>query len=221
MTDLHIETPDIPKDLEKEAAYIPNGLTDEVIFTHLHCRNLDFYGQEGRLVEIRGSVFEKVNLGECHLEKASMIDAVNRVCDYSNARITDGRLNRIEFRGCKMLGVDFTMSYLKNIRFIDCNLRYALFRYVKFSQIEFVRCDLTEADFQAAELPDVRFRGCKLGKTQFSDAKLKDADFRGSEIEGIKVGIQELPGSVVDPFQALYLSTLLGFTIKDQEIRPR
>ena len=193
-------------------------MADDIVLAHLYCRNQDFYGQEGELIDIRGSLLEKVNFAECNLRKALMVDVVNRVCDYSNAWLTEGRLDKVEFHGCKMLGIDFTMSYLMNIRFIDCNLRYSFFRYVKFNQIEFVRCDLSEADFQSAELPYVRFRECKLKKAQFSDAKLRDADFRGSDIDEIKVGIQELPGSVVDPFQALYLSTLLGFTIRDEEI---
>jgi uncharacterized protein YjbI with pentapeptide repeats len=55
-----------------------------------------------------------------------------------------------------------------------------------------------------------------LRHAQLSGATLKGTDFRGSQIDEMRVGIQELPGAIVDPFQAAYIAGLLGVVIKHE-----
>jgi uncharacterized protein YjbI with pentapeptide repeats len=60
------------------------------------------------------------------------------------------------------------------------------------------------------------FHKCDLSHAQLSGATLKGADFRSSIIEEIKVGVQELPGAIVDYMQAAYIAGLLGVVIKEE-----
>jgi fluoroquinolone resistance protein len=76
---------------------------------------------------------------------------------------------------------------------------------------------LGNADFQASELSGAKFMRCSLNDVQFSQAQLADADLRTSTIERIHVGIAELAGVIVDPFQASYLASLMGLVIKHED----
>lgn len=58
---------------------------------------------------------------------------------------------------------------------------------------------------------------CSLTDVQFSQAQLAGADLRTSTIERIHVGIAELAGVIVDPFQASYLASLMGLVIKHED----
>ncbi|HRW47025.1 MAG TPA: pentapeptide repeat-containing protein, partial [Caldilinea sp.] len=79
----------------------------------------------------------------------------------------------------------------------------------------FDRCDLSGADLQATDLTGARFARCKLDEVEFSQAVLSGADLRTSTIERMRVGITELHGAIVDPFQASYLAGIMGLVIKN------
>jgi len=82
--------------------------------------------------------------------------------------------------------------------------------------VRFEKCNLANADFQGSNLAGVRFANCDLSNAEMSHTTLVGADFRGSKIDGLKVGARELPGAIVDHFQAAYLASLLGIVIKDE-----
>jgi uncharacterized protein YjbI with pentapeptide repeats len=83
--------------------------------------------------------------------------------------------------------------------------------------VRFEGCDLRHADFQRTDLSGVVFHKCDLRHAQLSGATLKGTDFRGCKIDDLCVGLQELPGAIVDPFQAAYIAGLLGVIIKAED----
>ena len=90
----------------------------------------------------------------------------------------------------------------------------ALLRFARCTAVRFEKCDLRNADFQGADLSGVLFVKCNLSDAQFSATTLKGTDLRGSTIENLRVGIKELPGAIVDPFQAAYIAGVLGLVVK-------
>ena len=60
----------------------------------------------------------------------------------------------------------------------------------------------------------VKFIDTNLYKAQLFRTNLKDIDFRTCNIEGIIVGQEDLKGMIVNDFQAVELSKLLGIIIK-------
>ena len=68
-----------------------------------------------------------------------------------------------------------------------------------------------------ADLSGVLFSRCNLTRCDMTGARLSGADFRGSSIEGLKVGLDELQGAIVDPSQALSFASLLGLVVKSEE----
>ena len=49
---------------------------------------------------------------------------------------------------------------------------------------------------------------------KLSDAKLAGADLRGSKIEGVRLGLKELQGAIVDMEQAIAIARLLGVVVQ-------
>ena len=61
---------------------------------------------------------------------------------------------------------------------------------------------------------NIAFSECNLNKSELVRTKLKGIDFSTCELNGITVNISDLNGAIVNEFQALELSKLLGLKIK-------
>ena len=61
---------------------------------------------------------------------------------------------------------------------------------------------------------NIAFLECDLNKSELVRTKLKGIDFSTCEFNGITVNISDLNGAIVNEFQALELSKLLGLKIK-------
>ena len=61
---------------------------------------------------------------------------------------------------------------------------------------------------------NIAFLECDLNKAELVRTKLKGIDFSTCEMNGITVNISDLNGAIVNEFQALELSKLLGLKIK-------
>ena len=138
-------------------------------------------------------------------------------CDLANATWEQFVAHRVELLDCQLLGWNAPEAHLQNVRFQGCHGQLANFRFATFKQVRFEECDLRQADFQRADLSGVVFHKCDLRGAQLSGTTLKGTDFRGSQIDDLRVGIQELPGAIVDPFQAAYIAGLLGIVIKGED----
>lgn len=138
-------------------------------------------------------------------------------CDLANAEWPRLIAQRIEFVGCRMDGFTIPEAFARDVRFDECSMRFARLRFGTLKSAHFERCDLSGADFQGTDLTGAVFARCKLDDAEFSQALLAAADLRTSTIERIRVGISELKGAIVDPFQASYLAGLMGLVIKNQD----
>ena len=61
---------------------------------------------------------------------------------------------------------------------------------------------------------NISFSECDFNKSELVRTKLKGIDFSTCEFNGITVNISDLNGAIVNEFQALELSKLLGLKIK-------
>ena len=61
---------------------------------------------------------------------------------------------------------------------------------------------------------NITFLECNLNKIELVKTKLKDIDFSTCEFNGVTVDIPDLKGIIVNEFQALELSKLMGLKIK-------
>ncbi len=176
----------------------------------------DFTDQQAAHITCTGVHCKHGGWSNSRLYGARCQDTRFEGCDLANATWEQLIAHRVEFVACQLLGWNAPEAHLQNVRFQTCNAQFAGLRFASFKQVRFEQCDLRHADFQRADLSGVVFHKCDLSHAQLSGAILKGTDFRSSTIDELKVGIQELPGAIVDHMQAAYIAGLLGIVIKDE-----
>ena len=176
----------------------------------------DFTNQQAAHITLTGVYCKHGRWSNSRLHGVRCQDTRFEGCDLANATWEQIIARRVEFVACQLLGWNALEAHLQNVRFQACNGQFASFRFARFKQVRFEQCDLRHADFQRADLSGVVFYKCDLSHAQLSGAILKGTDFRSSTIDDMRVGIQELPGAIVDHMQAAYIAGLLGLVIKDE-----
>ena len=106
----------------------------------------------------------------------------------------------------------FTSIYKTKIK--QCNFQYSNFSNSSLKETKFEETNLVNTCLGECKLKSVTFNDCDLFKAQMFKTKLKDIDFRTCNIEGIVVEKEDLNGMIVNEFQAIELSKLLGIIVK-------
>ena len=78
----------------------------------------------------------------------------------------------------------------------------------------FLNCKLSNSSIQEAVLKKVEFKYSNLIGAQLYRTDLNGMDFTTCDITGIVVMPQDLRGMIVDEYQAVELSKLLGIVVK-------
>ncbi len=190
-------------------------LQDFAEFSGVLLNGADFTAQDADHLTLTGVHCKQVRWAESRLRGVRCTDTRLEGCDLANATWEQLTAHRIEFLTSQLVGFTALEAHLQHVRFQGCNAQFAGFRFATFKHVRFEQCDLRHADFQRADLAGVVFHQCDLSHAQLSGATLKGADFRGAKIDEMQVGLQELPGAIVDHFQAAYLAGLLGVVIKE------
>lgn len=178
----------------------------------------DLSAQETEDLLVEQVHFKRVRLPNTHFPLAQLSDVRFDTCDLAAAEWEKAHLNRVEYLGCRMIGAKLIDGKIEHTLFGDCNMELALFWNASFASVRFERCVLRNASFEGANLAGVAFRGCDLSQADLRGARLVGTDFRGSAIEGLRVGIKELQGAIIDPTQAVHLANLLGMTVREDEV---
>lgn len=162
--------------------------------------------------------FEKCIFKDCKIsgsfEKAVFHDVIFENCDLSNCLFMEGSFIRVEIKNSKFVGCNFTDSRVYHFGSNESIFRYANFSNTNLEEMIFEECDLTNASFEECKLKHIYFENSKLIRTQFFRTKLSGIDFSTCELSGIVTSIEDLKGAIVNNFQAIELSRLLGIIIK-------
>lgn len=192
-------------------------LQDFAEFSTLLLERSDFTGQRAAHLTFTGVHCKQGRWSDSRLHGVRCTDTRFEGCDLANAVWEQFIAHRVELLACQLVGWNAVEAHLQNVRFQECNGQFAGFRFATCKFVYFEQCDLRHADFQRADLSGVIFHKCDLRHAQLSGAKLQGTDFRGSQLEAMHVGLHELPGAIVDPFQAAYLAGLLGVVIRHED----
>ena len=79
----------------------------------------------------------------------------------------------------------------------------------------FKDCDCSSSRFVTTKFKDVEFNNMNFNESEFFHTSLNKLDFSNSEIYGISITPDCLKGIIVNEYQALSLSKLLGIIIKE------
>lgn len=167
--------------------------------------------------ELRGCVLRRCNLRGIRWTHASFTDVIFENCDLSNARFYEGYFQRVQFVGCKMVGMDAVDARLRNVAFDAGILRMLNLSGAKLTGVRFTGCDLNESALRMLqEMKRVSFDCCDLTRAELAGTKLKGIDLTTCRLEGVQLtGAPELRGAYVSSEQAIQLSALLGVILKD------
>ena len=165
-------------------------------------------------LEIRGCLFRHNVWQQATLHKSGFVDVIFDHCDLSGCDFTGAVFSRVRFEGCKLTGVNFAETVFRDVSFTDCRAPYLNLASAKAQRLVFADCRLNEATFQDLKWT-AAFQRCDLTAATFHFAPLKGINLTTSRIDGLRVGLPDLKGAIVNTFQAADLSRLLGLVIND------
>lgn len=124
-------------------------------------------------------LFQGCNFSEVRLRDFRFIDCVFAECNFSNAKIQNLTLNSVQFKNCKLLGMNFETcnNLLFEASFVGCSLDYSTFLEMNIKGTRFERSSLIDVDFTNAGLEGAVFADCDLRGTIFNATNLEKADF--------------------------------------------
>jgi uncharacterized protein YjbI with pentapeptide repeats len=185
---------EVPAMTASEKLRAQDSFEDEQ-FEGLDLTQFDFSGKEFvrcafRNAKLQESRWSKVRLEDCAFEE----------CDLTRMVPGDLRAYGVRFKGCKLMGVEWTRATLHpQLAFEDCNLRYASFVELSLRGTPFVRCkameanfvdvDLTEADFTGADLSGASFQGATLARADLSTASGAFLDPAKNRVKDAKISV--------------------------------
>jgi fluoroquinolone resistance protein len=182
---------------------------DRIVFEGLDLHGFDFAGKE-----FQGCTFRSSKLGETGWRGARLEDCVFERCDLTRMRPNDMRCHGVEFRGCKLMGVEWTRASLRpQLSFEECMLRYASFVGINLRGTRLLRCQAPETQFVDVDLTDADFSETDLSGAVFQGATLAGADFwtaRGATFDPAK---NRVKGAHVSVETAMSLAASFGMKV--------
>lgn len=166
-------------------------------------------------VEFRSCVFQNVDFSEMKISKSNFIHVRFEHCDLSNLDFHETTWYCVEFVDCKFVGTLFFGSSMKNILMEGCMGSFANFNGVLFENVEIHSCVFEEGYFSELRLKEFEIDDSNFNECEFLHTPLKGIDFTSCQIHGIKIDAESLKGMIVNEFQAILLSTMLGIIIKE------
>jgi fluoroquinolone resistance protein len=131
--------------------------------------------------ELCDCVVKHAKLQKSRWKRARLEDCVFDGCDLTGLDPTQLALRGVEFKHCKMLGIDWSNASTHPVMtFTDCNLSYDTFISMQLKKLRFVRCVLVEATFAQTDLTQAVFEDCQLAGARFESCNLERASFSGA-----------------------------------------
>ncbi len=166
---------------------------------------------------------EGVRFSECTFSSVSFrnacaceyLDAVFDHCDFSNCDLSESAFVRTVFSHCRLTGTILIKCSMQDVLFDNCTLDYANLSSTRWKTCEMRDCRLDEASLSQCRFRDTDIEHCSFISAEFINTPLKDLDFSDSEISGIMVTKDCIPGVKVSQEQALELAKLLGIIVKE------
>ena len=156
-------------------------------------------------IEIKKSKFSHCILSNCKFENTFFNNVYFENCDFSNSSFDSCNFTKVTFYNCKFIGCNLFSSILDTATFNSCNCEYLNFSDSSMRM---------STSFNNIKLLLNDFNDCKFTSATFYKTSLADIDFTTSDISGISVDLPSLKGAIVNEFQAMSLSLLLGIKIK-------
>lgn len=147
----------------------------------------DFTVSPLALAEYDNCNFEGCNFAGAKLNGIVFTDCVFTDCNLGNAITGGTAFKSVQFKNCKLLGVNFGSAdpFLFEAYFEGSQMQLVSFYKLKLKNTKFINCQLQDADFADADLTNAVFKDCDLSKAVFDNTILEKADLRTARNYGI------------------------------------
>jgi uncharacterized protein YjbI with pentapeptide repeats len=190
-------------------------LVKDTKYENLSVINLNLKESLAGNIKIDCGRMDHVNLNGSRMEKLQLNDVIFTECNLANSEAFQSFWLRTQIHNSKLTGLKVNSATMEEILIKDSNSQYLQMRFGKAKHLYFESCNLKGSDFQNTDLSECKFINCDLSDTEFSGCKLIGTDLRGSNLENIRLGVNEIKGAIVNTSQALFLSGILGIDIRD------
>jgi fluoroquinolone resistance protein len=118
---------------------------------------------------------------ECHFALSRFLNCIFNACILSAVVAKDSRFDEVQFNGCKVIGMDWTLAYkVRDLQFMQSQINYSNFRFLKLAKIKIVKCEAKEVDFIETDLSGGEFQETDFEKSRFFKTDLTRANFKGA-----------------------------------------
>lgn len=213
---MDVQSPNIEQDALEDLTGQSIGLVDRAEFTAVKFRHCEMAHQDAEDVLFDQVVGTHTDISQVSLQLAQVLDSRFHTCDFANTTFEKAYLRRVQFLGCRLLGVVFQYADVQDVVVHRCQGDMCRFTDSTFKAVRFEHTSLRQASFANSKLAGVVFRHCDLSQADFRGASLRGADLRSSILDGIQVGTRELQGVIIDSGQAVQIARLFGVVVKDE-----
>jgi len=143
-------------------------------------RNIKPEDIEGSERTFEDCQFINCDLSYANLSHITFINCVMDSCNLSLVKVTQTGLQGINFKDCKITGVNFgdTSNFSLEVSFTKCVLDYTVWHKKKLKGTIFNDCSFEEADFSETDFTSAVFEKCNMNRAIFNRTILKGADLR-------------------------------------------
>ncbi|MGQ0604491.1 MAG: pentapeptide repeat-containing protein [Anaerolineales bacterium] len=136
-----VQPPRLPRQLRPDPLTM---LSDEAEYSELAVTGIDLTGQVANAVMFEASHWRQSIFQQTRLTKLRVADVRFENSDFSAAVWEHARLRRVEFVGCRLLGIQLLNADLGDVLFKDCQLEGATFASARVQPAYFENCILLE-----------------------------------------------------------------------------
>ena len=166
-------------------------------------------------IKMNECIFKNCRLIHSQILLSDLMDIIFENCDLSNLDFSKSIFHRVIFRNCRMTGIDFTDCTLVDCQFISSKCNLSNFSGSNMKNNIFNECDFSSSRFVNTKFKDIQLNHINFNESEFIHTPLNKIDFSNSEIYGISITPENLKGIIVNQYQALSLSKLLGIIVKE------
>jgi uncharacterized protein YjbI with pentapeptide repeats len=201
-TSMKISSPEIEDELTTLdiAKLVPSAYIEGALIERQETASID-----ARNAELEGSRITYVTIPELLMQGVSMKDVFLNSTNLTAAKISDSKLIRVVFKGCRLQGIDFSASELSDIVFEDCNLDLSNFNMAVLQDVMFKNCSLNDASVVSSGQKNVAYENCVIEKIDITETVAQNVNLVGSQVYNI-TGMQSLKGFMLDMSQVMSLA---------------
>jgi uncharacterized protein YjbI with pentapeptide repeats len=136
-------------------------------------------------------------------------------------KLTNTKMSGVEFAGCKMIGIDWTMADCKSLlsadplRFRDSLLNDSNFFGLNLADMVMQSCQAKEVDFRNGSFQKADFSGSDFKGALFGSTHLEKANFTDAVNTQIDLRANHLKGAIFSRYEALFLLESMGIVLVD------